>query len=254
MSRLVKLRHALVGVALATFAGASSAAAQVPGVPPYQGIYQPQGVDERGQWMEADEHERLMRDSNLLIRDPSLNDYVKGVLCRTVGEDRCQSVRIYILRTPFFNAGMNANGAMEVNSGLLLRCRSEGELASILAHEFAHFEQRHTLRQFRVNRTARDIQAWVAVVAASLNTQTNIDIVMFSARRRFSRDQEREADILGLGYLGRGPYRPQVAAEVWNRRMDEVDAIATGRGMNSSGTTGHRSSPLIRPTWNAPPT
>ncbi len=94
----------------------------------------------------------------------------------------------------------------------------------------------------------------MAVVAASLNTQTNIDIVMFSARRRFSRDQEREADILGLGYLGRGPYRPQVAAEVWNRRMDEVDAIATGRGMNSSGTTGHRSSPLIRPTWNAPPT
>jgi predicted Zn-dependent protease len=229
--RRAKLRVALAGAALATLAGATPATAQVPAVPPYQGVYQPQGVDERGVWMEADEHERLLRDSNLLIRDPALNDYVKGVLCRTVGDDRCRNVRIYILRVPFFGAGMYANGAMEVNSGLLLRSRSEGELAWVLAHEFAHFEQRHTLRQFRVDRTASDIAAWVSLVAATMNTQTNINIVTFSARRRFSRDQERQADILGLGYIRRGAYRPQVAAEVWNRRMNEVDATAAGRGL-----------------------
>jgi hypothetical protein len=206
------------------------ASAQVPGVPPYQGVYEPQGVVERGQWMLADELEREVRDSNLLIRDAPLNNYVREVLCRTVGEDRCHNVRIYILRVPFFNAGMFPNGMMEVNSGLLLRCRNEGELASILGHEFAHFEQRHGLHQFQVDRTGSDLRAWIGLAAAIMSSPTNIGIITFGAQRRFSRNQEREADILGLGYLRRGTYRPQAASEVWTHYMNEVDATAIERG------------------------
>ena len=224
------MRRSLLAAALAIMAASTAAPAQVPGIQPYQGVYEPQGVDERGQWMLADEHERAVRDSNLLIRDSALNTYVRDVLCRTVGEDRCHNVRIYILRVPFFNAGMYPNGMMEVNSGLLLRCRNEGELASVLAHEFAHFERRHGLRQFRVDRTASDIRAWIGLAAAILASPTNIDIITFGAQRRFSRDQEREADILGLGYLMRGTYRPQAASEVWTHQMNEVDATAIGRG------------------------
>lgn len=223
----VKRFGALASLTLASVAGASFA--QLPAVPPYQGVYEPQGVDERGAWMEADENERRVRDSNLVIRDTAINDYVRSILCRTVGDDRCRNIRLYILRVPVLNASMAPNGTMIVWSGLLLRCRSEAELASILGHEFAHFERRHTLQRFRARRTASDIVAWTAVLGALANVPTSADIVMYGALARFSRDQEREADLLGLGYLSRSAYRPQAASALWDRAMDEADASALGR-------------------------
>ncbi len=202
-------------------------------VPPYQGVYEPQGVDERGLWMEADETERSARDSGLLIRDQTLNDYVRSVLCRTVGDDRCRNVRIYILRIPSFNATMFPNGMMTVWSGLLLRCRTEAELASVLGHEFAHFERRHTVNRFRRTRTATDILAWSALIGAVTAQPSNTDLLVIGGLFRFNRDQEREADVLGLAYLTRSTYRPQGASEIWVRMMGEVDASALGRAQRS---------------------
>ena len=95
--------------------GLSSAAGETPAavpLPPYAGAYQPQTVDERGAWMMADEAERSLRDSPALIGDPALNAYLQRVLCRTVGQDRCRGIRIYILRVADVNASMMANGAI----------------------------------------------------------------------------------------------------------------------------------------------
>ncbi len=217
----------------ALVAAASSAAAQDFRVPPYQGIYQPQGVDERGLWMEADEAERGLRDSDLVIRDQALNAYLREVLCRTVGEDRCNGVRIYIIRMPAFNASMTANGTMRVFSGLLLRVRNEAELASALAHEFAHFERRHVLTGFQRRRSASDLLMWTAVLSAVAGQPNYAYLPLVGGVFEFSRDQEREADILGLAYLKRSRYRPQCAADVWKRLMDEADASALGRAQRS---------------------
>ena len=116
--------------------------------------YQPQGTDERGLWMEMEEAERTLKTSDFVIRDSALNAYVaSGVLCRTVGAERCKAARVYIVRTPYFNANMAPNGMMQVWSGLLLRTRNEAQLAAVLGHEFAHFEQRHSLQA--VPRRAR---------------------------------------------------------------------------------------------------
>ena len=73
-------------------------------LPPYAGAYQPQGIDERGLWMEADEDERRLRDSNFVVNDPALQTYVRRILCDAVGSERCAGVRLYIVRMPEFNA------------------------------------------------------------------------------------------------------------------------------------------------------
>jgi beta-barrel assembly-enhancing protease len=223
----------LSGAAFLAFSGLSSAAAQSPALPPYQGVYEPQGVDERGLWMEADEYERRIRDSNLLVRDATLTNYVHGVLCRTVGQDRCRNVRTYIMRVPAFNATMSPNGMLMVWSGLLVRCRSEAELASVLGHEFGHFERRHSLGRFRRGRATRDAAAWLAVLGAIATVPTNLDLLLWGAYSSFTRDNEREADILGLAYLNRSVYRPLAASEIWVRMMDEADASALGRAQRS---------------------
>src|SRR5215211_8513658 len=87
--------------------------------PPFAGAYQPQGSDERGLWMEFDEEERILRDSAYVVRDPALTQFVQRALCRAVGEDRCQAVRVYVVQNEIFNANMAPNGLMRVHTGLL---------------------------------------------------------------------------------------------------------------------------------------
>ena len=118
--------------------------------------YKPQNQDERGLWLQMEEEERTLKKSNFIIRDAALNAYVRDVFCRTVGNDRCGDVRIYIMRTPYFNASMAPNGMMQVWSGLMLRTQNEAQLAAILGHEYAHYQKRHSLQLFQdaANRLA----------------------------------------------------------------------------------------------------
>ncbi len=106
---------ALLAGVMAT--GAVAADKRTP-LPTYTQAYTPTTVDERGIWMLADDEERQLRESPSIIKDRALNEYVRGVLCRTVGADRCASVRLYIQEMPFFNATMSPNGTMTVWSGL----------------------------------------------------------------------------------------------------------------------------------------
>ena len=185
-------------------------------------------------WMEADERERRLRDSPLVIRDEALNGYVRRVLCTAVGDDRCKSVRIYILEVPLFNASMMPNGTMEIWSGLLLRTRNEAELGAVLGHEFGHFELRHTLKDFKRARTTTDIMAWLSVLGGLSGTSTGLtQLSLIGSYYRFDRAQEEEADMLGLNYLVKSPYPAIAASGLWQHIMAESDATAAGRKRKS---------------------
>lgn len=198
--------------------------------------------------------ERRLRDSPLLIRDAKLNDYVRGVLCRTVGEDRCRAVRVYVVETPNFNASMAPNGSMLVNSGLLLRTRSEAELGAVLGHEFAHFELRHSLAGFAQRRGATDAMAWVGVLGGFSGTSTaGLEVALTGSIFRFNREQEVAADMLGLQYLRQSHYPAIAAAELWRHAMAEQDATMLGRRLKpkqrySSGFFATHPTPLARAT------
>lgn len=221
----------LMGLALAAGFAMPGPAVAAP-LPTYTPAYEPTSVDERGIWMEADETERQLRDSNLVIRDAKLNEYVRQVFCQTVGDDRCRTVRIYVMRIPQFNATMYPNGMMTVWSGMLLRVRDEAELGAILGHEFGHFELRHSLNGFKARRTATDIMAWASLLAPSgVGTITTAAIGSFYS---FSREQEKQADLLGHQYLVNSAYPSASAARVWERLMAEADATAAGRKRKST--------------------
>ncbi len=222
----------LLGAVAPTHAARSD---QASALPAYTPAYEPTTVDERGLWMQADERERMLRDSPLRINDGRLESYLTQVLCRSVGQDRCKGVRIYAMEVPAFNASMMPNGAMEVWSGLLLRVRDEAELASVLGHEFAHFELRHSLAGFKARRSASDVIAWIGVlgaVAASYGYSTgggNVQISLMGSFFQFNREQETQADLLGLKYISAAGYPAQASSEVWRSLMAESDASVAGR-------------------------
>lgn len=199
--------------------------------PPYAGAYEPQGIDERGIWMEVDEAERALATSPYVLRDAALTGFVRDVLCRTVGEDRCGSVRVYVVRDASFNASMSPNGMMIVHSGLLARLHSEAELATVLGHEFGHFERRHSLQGFRARRGAGDAMAWISLLGAVSNTpvaSTNNSIAI--GYYRFHREEEVEADLLGVQFIRASRYRLR-ASIVWARLVAEQDALRQERGL-----------------------
>lgn len=215
--------------------GADAAEKVLP--PPYAGVYQPHGVDEIGLWHEDDESERELAASPAVIRDETLTSYVRSVLCETVGDDRCRSVRVYIVREPSFNATMSPNGTMRVFSGLFLRVRSEAELGAVLGHEFGHFESRHTLSAFRARRGSSDLLAWSALLTSmapsygGMRDYRSLEISVYGSLFRHGRDQERAADRLGIAYLNNSHLRPQAAAQVWVTVMGEAEASAQARGL-----------------------
>lgn len=229
------LALALAGALPTAGSGATVKVQPAPTPAPYSGAYQPQGVDEIGLWREDDEQERALATSPLLIRDEALTNYVRGVLCKAVGADRCGSVRLYILRFPIFNASMSPNGSMRIFSGLLLRARSEAELASVLGHEFGHFEKRHSLAGFKRQRSVSDFMTWAAVLASmsaqSARDFSNLQVTVMGGFFRYKRDQEREADLLGLGYLNHSQLRASAASRVWRNLILEREASAGARGL-----------------------
>lgn len=226
-----RLLKAATSIALLVQSLAASQA-QSPASPPIvvtAGPYQPEDKDERGLWMQMDEEERKLKTSNFIIRDPALNAYVRDVFCRTVGP-RCSEVRIYIMRTPYFNANIAPNGMMQLWSGLLLRTRDEAQLAAVLAHEYSHYADRHSLQLFR---QAKQKSASATFFAMFGLVGALVALGQISAIAQFSRDQESAADAASVKSLVDAGYDPAAASRIWEQFREEADATAVARKTKS---------------------
>jgi len=192
---------------------------------------------EKGLWMELDEYETAIRQSALLVKDKPINDYVKSAACKVAG-DYCNDIRIYIIRNPSFNASMTANGVMQVWTGLLIRVSNESELAAVLGHELAHYTQLHTLERLR---QIREKMAAGSIIDFGIMLATGVAIPVgqlsaIASAMAFNRDQEEEADLLGVSFMAKSGYDPHAAARVWEMIVQEEEsavAKSTEPGMFS---------------------
>jgi len=118
--------------------------------------------DEKGMWQQMERVEEEVSGSNLLIEDLQLTAYL-GDLIGRVGGPAARDMRIYLARSPEFNAVMFPTGFAVVFSGLLIRMRNEAQLAGVIAHESSHFLRKHQLREWRDIRRKTDIFSFLAM-------------------------------------------------------------------------------------------
>jgi predicted Zn-dependent protease len=188
-------------------------------------------TDEGGLWYQMEQAERQLQRSPLVVRDPALNDYVRGVACRLAG-DYCDDIRVYIVDVPAFNASMAPNGMLLVYTGLLLRADDEAQLAFVLGHEIAHYRERHVIERWRqMKQTQGFLTAFqVLTLGAGAGIAGSIaQLAGYSQVMAFSRDQEREADRQGLATLATAGYAPEAAAALWQAVLAEEEANPAGR-------------------------
>lgn len=218
---MATLRGTLVVALL--WALAACAAAERPDLQP--GERPATDTPEAGIWMVAEEAEMRLRTSGRVIPDPDLQAYVQDITCRLAGE-HCPGIRTYVVRRPNFNATMAPNGYMTIWSGLILRCEDEAQLATVLGHEIAHYLRRHVIQQWETakNTAGAAVVLAVATAAAGVPMGELIGLAAQGYLSAYSRDQEREADKLGLEAMAAAGYEPKAAPLIWRNLIAEKEA------------------------------
>ena len=179
--------------------------------------------NEGGLWALMDREESRLRHSPFVLRDQALNDYVRGIVCRLAG-DRCSEIRVYLVRTPYFNASMAPNGTLQIWTGLLLRAANEAQLAAVIGHEIGHFKRHHTVERLADARSTSAMAQFVDIALGAIGIGKLGRITQLgglASHFAFSRDNESEADTIGLELMHAAGYDPMEAARVWEQLIEE---------------------------------
>jgi len=173
----------------------------------------------------------LLRGQVQQLSDPQVKDYLERSVYRLAETSQLQDRRLefVLLDSPQLNAFAAPGGIIGVNGGLFIHAQTEAEYASVLAHELAHLSQRHFARGLEAQQrmqlplmaamlagvVAAAAGAGDAGIAAIVSTQA----AAIQAQRRFSRQNEQEADRIGLINLERAGYDPRAMPNMFGRLM-----------------------------------
>lgn len=138
-----------------------------------------------------------------------------------------------VLDDPTVNAFALPGGFVYVTRGLLVHLRSEDELAAVLGHEIGHVTARHGVVQLRKTRVAAASVGVFRVLDPNLRHVGGIAASTAGlALLKYSRDDEHEADSLGLRYVGRAGYAPAATVAVFDvlvgvGRVERAERVPT---------------------------
>ena len=159
-----------------------------------------------------EQHPLIVRAFGGVYADRRVQDYVTrlGLALVSVTEVPTLRFTFTVLDSPVVNAFALPGGYVYVTRGLLALASDEAELAGVLAHEIGHVTARHAAQRYSQQVVAGFGTAVVGAVAGAVPGSEGIaESVSFSAAsvlQSYSRDQEFEADTLGIRYLGRAGY------------------------------------------------
>lgn len=167
----------------------------------------------------------LKESEGQLVRTGPEVELVRKVVDRiaAVSDDPGFEWEANVIRDPeMVNAWCMPGGKIAVYTGILPICQGETGLAVVLGHEIAHAIARHgTSRMSQAVAT----QIGLEVAAASDETVAQYQEALALAVNLlvlmpFGRDDELEADHIGLIYMARAGYDPREAVAFWKRMAE----------------------------------
>lgn len=146
---------------------------------------------------------------------------------------------VNLIGSPKINAFVMPGGKIAFYSGILDQLKlTDDEVAMVMGHEMAHALREHARARIAKSQGAGTVLSLGAQllglgqlgdVAASLGTQL--------LTLRFSREDETDADLVGLELAARSGYNPQAAVSLW-QKMARTGAAAKGPGFLSTHPSG----------------
>ncbi len=134
----------------------------------------------------------LINSGDIYTDQPQLEAYLNKIMEMVMPDElKADSiVHAYIIADPSYNAFMTPSGSMFINIGLITEASDEATIASVLAHEMAHYLMQHSLNRF-VRSESGDFRS-----------------ILFrnNAASRFSIQNEFESDSLAMHWLKKSGY------------------------------------------------
>jgi predicted Zn-dependent protease len=161
-----------------------------------------------------------------LITDPVINEYVNRVAQNVArNSDLTIPLTVKVIDSPGINAFALPGGFLYVNSGLIQTADEESQVAGVIAHEIAHVAARHWASQMTKQTIAQYamlpllfVPMGYGVYYGVMEAYMNGVPLMFL---KFSRNDEAEADYLGLQYMVKAGYDPYTYVTIFSKVLDE---------------------------------
>ena len=164
-----------------------------------------------------------------MVSDPVVTEYVNRLAQNVArNSDLTIPLTVKVIDSPELNAFALPGGFLYVNSGLVLAADEEAQVAGVVAHEIAHVAARHWASQMTKQTIAQyamlpvmilvpmSYPVYYGVMSAYMNGVPMLFL-------KFSRNDEAEADMLGLQYMYKAGYDPSAYVTFFSK------IIASGR-------------------------
>ncbi|MEJ6079330.1 M48 family metalloprotease [Vibrio sp. 1-Bac 57] len=175
----------------------------------------------------------MMANQSLpIIDDPVLNNYIA-----TLGQNivaNADSVKLpfkfFLVEDDEINAAAFLGGNVKINTGLFLYAATESELASVIAHEVAHITQRHLARMLEqqsisnpasMAAMAGSILLALVSPAAGIAALTSTMAINMQSQINYTRQNEFEADRIGIQTLAAAGYDPYGMADFFGKLAEK---------------------------------
>lgn len=163
--------------------------------------------------------------------DPLVIDYLEGLINRLLPYSQLDEKRIdlVVVKNDTLNAFAVPGGVMGIHTGVFNYAKSENQLAAIISHEMGHLSQRHYARHLEQQKNSMMpmIAGMLAglVLAANSNGDGGMAAIMASqaaaeaAALRFSRENEQEADRIGMQTMLDAKLDPYAASDMFEEML-----------------------------------
>lgn len=165
----------------------------------------------RVEWLSMKKH--LPREPNERVQN-----YVACIANRLIAEldekHKALDWEVIVFDDDGINAAALPNGKISVLSGLLKVADTPDSLAAVLGHEIAHATQNHVMA--RAKKGARtDMLVLLGSAATGIRSDMLAEGAAIGMTLPYAREQETEADLVGLTYMSKAGFDPRAAMYLW---------------------------------------
>ncbi|WP_168398167.1 M48 family metalloprotease [Acinetobacter indicus] len=196
-------------------------------------------IDQQKERMIGEKVYREVQRQMPVAQNPWLEDQLFSVFSHLLSQTQMgQPIGLLIINDPQINAFAVPGGLFALNTGLVTSARNMDEVAGVMAHEIAHVTQRHYSRSQEAFKGQGLLALAGVLVGALVASQADGDAgaavmmgsqaALMDKQLTYSRNQEREADRIGMQYMYTAGYNPQSMAdffEVMHRATSRVSFL-----------------------------
>lgn len=185
-------------------------------------------LDQQNELRIGDKVFREVQRELQVLQDPWLEQQLQEVFAELLAPSQVQRpIGLLLINDSQINAFAAPGGLFALNTGVITTAQNMDEVAGVMAHEIAHVSQRHYSRSQDTFKNQGLLSIAGIIVGAAIAAKASPDAgsavmlgsqaALLDKQLSYSRNQEREADRIGMQYMAAAGYNPVAMADFFER-------------------------------------